>query len=278
MKLAVGYAEEVSRAVEALRSEPVAADARLVRATQMRVRFHASRLRESREQRYVAGLDGVPGRGTFRNLYRSVGCGERLPGWANGQGVSTLAWQARLHVLFFVAPALVVVGLLLLARGTHLASDHRNAAPAIGTKNEEVENFMQLGNETPTGLSSEIKIVPAWAWVLAGVAFLAAQWFFNIEIARHSDPPPEWARPLLGLVAGIGAACYLLFVGYANRDSKRRGMSPTLWTIVAALIPNALGIILFISSCGNHAPVTAARSADARFRMGLISVPAAALS
>jgi len=50
---------------------------------------------------------------------------------------------------------------------------------------------------------------------------------------------------LLGLAAGLGGVCFLLLIGYINRDAKRRGMSPTLWTIMALIIPNALGIILY---------------------------------
>jgi len=104
---------------------------------------------------------------------------------------------------------------------------------------------MQIRNETQTGLAAEIKIVPALAWVLAGIVFVAAQIFFDFVVGRHSGGPPAWCRPLLGLLAGIGGVCYVLFIGYINRDAKRRGMSPTLWTLVAILIPNALGILLF---------------------------------
>jgi RNA polymerase subunit RPABC4/transcription elongation factor Spt4 len=104
---------------------------------------------------------------------------------------------------------------------------------------------MQVKNETQSGLTAEIKIVPPWAWALAVVAFVAAQWFFNIAVARHPHAPPVWARPLLGLLAGIGVGCYLLLIGYISRDSKRRGMSPILWTIVAIVIPNGLGILLY---------------------------------
>ena len=103
---------------------------------------------------------------------------------------------------------------------------------------------MQLNHESQTGLTAEIKIVPAWAWTLAVIAFVAAQWFFDIT-QLHESHPPAWARALLGLLAGICGACYVLFIGYINRDAKRRGMSPTLWTIVATIIPNALGIILY---------------------------------
>ncbi|HXY52330.1 MAG TPA: zinc ribbon domain-containing protein [Terriglobales bacterium] len=104
---------------------------------------------------------------------------------------------------------------------------------------------MQVRDETPGVLAAEVQIVPAWAWVLAGVAFVAAQFFFNIFLARQLKAPPAWARPLLGLLAGLFGGCYFLLLGYVNRDAKRRGMSPILWTCVAVLIPNALGFLLY---------------------------------
>jgi hypothetical protein len=104
---------------------------------------------------------------------------------------------------------------------------------------------MQVRNETQTESKSEIKLIPTWAWVLAGIAFIGAQCFFNIVLARHSNAPPAWARPLLGLLLGVVLAIYLLLIGYINGDAKRRGMSPILWTIVAIVIPNMLGIILY---------------------------------
>src|SRR6202140_5707857 len=50
------YAEAVNGVVRTLHSAPFAADSRLVRATQMRVRFHASRLRETRERLWLVGM------------------------------------------------------------------------------------------------------------------------------------------------------------------------------------------------------------------------------
>ena len=47
------------------------------------------------------------------------------------------------------------------------------------------------------------------------------------------------------MLTGIVLGTYILFIGYVSRDSKRRGMNPILWTCVAVLIPNALGIILY---------------------------------
>jgi len=104
---------------------------------------------------------------------------------------------------------------------------------------------MQVKSETRTGLTTEIKIVPKWAWGLAVIGFFIAQFFFNVVVVRHSKAPPAWARPLLGLLLGLMLGCYLLFIGYINRDSKRRGMSPVLWTLVAILVPNLLGILLY---------------------------------
>ena len=104
---------------------------------------------------------------------------------------------------------------------------------------------MQVKDETQTGLTSEIKIVPPWAWTLAAVGFFIAQFFFNVVVARHPNGPPAWSRPLLGLLLGLVAGSFVLFIGYINRDAKRRGMSPTLWTFVSILIPNALGILLY---------------------------------
>lgn len=104
---------------------------------------------------------------------------------------------------------------------------------------------MQLKNETQTGFSVEIKIVPLWAWTLALIGFASAQIFFNIVLAGQSDAPPAWGRALLGLLAGTIFGCYLLLIGYVTGDARRRETSPLLWTLVAILIPNGLGIILY---------------------------------
>lgn len=104
---------------------------------------------------------------------------------------------------------------------------------------------MALRSDTQTRFAAELKVVPTWAWVLAITAFVAAQVVFDILMRGHVNAPPAWGRALIGVAAGLGAGCWLLFIGYINRDAKRRSMSPTLWTIVAIIIPNALGIILY---------------------------------
>jgi len=113
------YAEAANGVVRVLRSLPLAADSRLVRATQMRVRFHASRLRETRERLWLVGMAclgvGLSATLTLPVLWRLFAwVGE----WAN---VSSWVWQAG-FMFFFIAPALVV-SVLLLARGTHLTNN-----------------------------------------------------------------------------------------------------------------------------------------------------------
>lgn len=113
------YAEAAGRAVRALRSQPLAADPRLVRATQMRVRFHASRLRETRERMWLVGMACL---GVGLSATLTVPFFWRLFAWMGERaGVSTLVWQAG-FMFFFIAPALVV-SVLLLARGTHLTDN-----------------------------------------------------------------------------------------------------------------------------------------------------------
>jgi predicted anti-sigma-YlaC factor YlaD len=119
------YAERAAQMVRALRSLPVAADARLLRATQMRVRFHAARLRETRERMWLVGMAclgvGLTATLTLPFLWR-------LFAWMGEQaGVSTLVWQAG-FLFFFIAPALVV-SVVLLARGTHVNSHRQGSRP-----------------------------------------------------------------------------------------------------------------------------------------------------
>ena len=102
-----------------MRSQPLAADSRLVRATQMRVRFHASRLQEARERMWLVGMACL---GVGLSATLTIPFLWRLFAWmGKGAGVSSLVWQAG-FAFFFIAPALVV-SVLLLARGTHFAND-----------------------------------------------------------------------------------------------------------------------------------------------------------
>ena len=119
------YGDGVVGVVRALRSVPVAADARLVRATQMRVRFHARRLREARERMWLVGTICFA---VGLSATVSVPVLWRLFQWMGEQaGVSPVIWQAA-FVFFGIAPVLVV-SVLFLARGTHLAGGNDRSQP-----------------------------------------------------------------------------------------------------------------------------------------------------
>jgi len=112
------YAAAADAVVRTLRSLPVAADARLIRATQMRVRFHAARLHETRQRMWLMGLACL---GVGLSATVTVPLMWRLFAWlGESAGVSTLVWKLA-FMFVFIAPALAV-SVLLLVRGTHLSN------------------------------------------------------------------------------------------------------------------------------------------------------------
>lgn len=94
----------------------------------------------------------------------------------------------------------------------------------------------------------ELKLVPRPAFAIAVVVWLA---FFLLMILLPFRVDPEGRSwPLAGKLAvsvlpGIPLFVMVLLVGYVYSDAKRRGMRYVLWTWLAALIPNAIGIILY---------------------------------
>jgi predicted anti-sigma-YlaC factor YlaD len=112
------FADAVGQTATALRSSPLAADARLVRATQMRVRFHAARLRETRERMWLVGMACA---GVGISAAVSAPLVWKLFGWMGAStGMARPVWQAGFVVLGIVP--VLAVAVLLLARGTHLAN------------------------------------------------------------------------------------------------------------------------------------------------------------
>jgi predicted anti-sigma-YlaC factor YlaD len=114
------YADAANGVVRTLRSLPLAADSRLVRATQMRVRFHASRLQKTRERMWLVGMACL---GVGLSATLTVPLLWRLFAWMGAwAGVSTVVWEAG-FVLFWIAPT-IAASLLFLAHGTHSNSSN----------------------------------------------------------------------------------------------------------------------------------------------------------
>ncbi len=97
-------------------------------------------------------------------------------------------------------------------------------------------------------LQEEFEIVPRPAFAIGTVVWLA---FFLLMmlVPFRLDPVgrnwPLWGKLAISVLPGIPLFILVLLIGYVNADAKRRGMRYVMWTLLAALIPNAIGIILY---------------------------------
>jgi hypothetical protein len=99
-------------------------------------------------------------------------------------------------------------------------------------------------NEHKSTFRKELEIIPQFGWFLAfaaGICGLIAVFF----AAHHDRGMPRPAAPFLALLCGIVVVCWILLLSYVNRDAARRGMSPTLWTLICLFVPNLIGFILY---------------------------------
>ena len=105
---------------------------------------------------------------------------------------------------------------------------------------------MPVKHETSTRFMDEVRIISPWFFFVAVLGFLSAvvAVAFVVLTDKSGTPPPIVLIPL-GFLGGFVIACYILLIGYVNRDAGRRGMSRLLWTLIAILIPHALGIVLY---------------------------------
>ena len=90
---------------------------------------------------------------------------------------------------------------------------------------------------------SELSIVPVWARVLAAVLFAGCLLAWGVFGVVHRDVPFFFLAMAFffgSLLAGV-----TLLAGYVNQDARRRGMNPTLWTILVLVIPNGIGFVVY---------------------------------
>ena len=68
-------------------------------------------------------------------------------------------------------------------------------------------------------------------------------------VARaNGQPLPSIGLGLLaGIAAGFFLAAWIVCLGYVHADARRRGMPPILWTLVAMLVPNLLGFLIYFA-------------------------------
>jgi predicted anti-sigma-YlaC factor YlaD len=116
------YADATRLVVRALRSQPLAADTALVRATQMRLRSRALELRRQQERLWVVCTCCVAV--TLSTAFTTAALWGGFAWMGQRVSLSAMVWPIGLAALGWM-PA-IVAGILLLARGTYLA-DHDGA-------------------------------------------------------------------------------------------------------------------------------------------------------
>jgi len=113
------FADNARETIHALRGIPIAADRSLVSTTQMRVRRRALELQRQRERMWLVSISCIAV--TLCALLTSVALWRGLAWFGERTQLDSSIWQVG-FLVFCVTPALVV-GIILLARDTHL-SDH----------------------------------------------------------------------------------------------------------------------------------------------------------
>ena len=113
-------------------------------------------------------------------------------------------------------------------------------------------------------VSEDAQLIPVWSMIVAGIAFIAVEYYFwfVLPAQRQRPPAPLGLRTYLNLSWGILTALYFLMVGYVSRDAPRRSMSTRFWMLICFVLPGGIGAVLYFllrlpvvsrcSSCGTH--------------------------
>ena len=96
---------------------------------------------------------------------------------------------------------------------------------------------MQVKTEKQTRFADELGFIPRWAWVVAGLGLICMPIVSVTVLAHDPKAPSFWLRVAIGIVGGLFLGCYVLLIGYVNRDAGRRGGALPL-----AAIPPPRGI------------------------------------
>jgi Phospholipase_D-nuclease N-terminal len=94
-----------------------------------------------------------------------------------------------------------------------------------------------------------LNVVPKVVQVGA-VAIVAAAVLIGLALGYHSFATGAVLQTMLvpvaaALATGIVIAIWLLCLGFVFADARRRGMRAAGWTLVAMLMPNLLGFLLY---------------------------------
>jgi len=86
-------------------------------------------------------------------------------------------------------------------------------------------------------------VIPAAAW--AAAAIVSTLLFLGVGFVMQQAEGPIALHFVVPVLVALSLGGYALLLGYIYGDARRRRMRYVMWTWLAALIPNAIGIILY---------------------------------
>ena len=96
--------------------------------------------------------------------------------------------------------------------------------------------------------TQELRVIPKAAWIIAWLAYLCLTVPVLVFVAP-TDPEvgkwPRWGQALISFGPFLFLVAWVALIGYIYGDAKRRQMRYVLWTVLAALVPYAIGMILY---------------------------------
>jgi hypothetical protein len=99
-----------------------------------------------------------------------------------------------------------------------------------------------------------LSVVPKQARI-AACATVCCAVLIGVAVGFTHTSPQSIGWPVLGrmaaaatgLLTGSLAAVWVLCLGYVYADARVRAMPAVLWTVIAAMVPNLLGFLLYFA-------------------------------
>jgi hypothetical protein len=93
-----------------------------------------------------------------------------------------------------------------------------------------------------------LRIIPETAKTIAALVYLVAAsltFFLLIPSDNHMRYWHVWQKLLFSGGIYLFVVAWILLIGYVYADAKRRGMRYVMWTWLATLIPDGIGVLLY---------------------------------
>lgn len=96
----------------------------------------------------------------------------------------------------------------------------------------------------------ELRVIPGAVRALAVIQYVILAGLLTLLMLYGNDDPGIRTFPVAGKIAVPILAPFVLaillgLIGYVYGDAKRRGMRYVMWTWLAALVPDGIGVILY---------------------------------